>query len=186
MPATISELNSKPQIQISQSICSEPSFLTIGDSKNKNSSFPFNPINVIGLIDISVYYSLSCANPNNISRNGFTESVTHPSPNSFLLNKSNEIGNVYKILGFANEEVLKIADNIIRECLSQNKLDIKISRTGDDELLIYRESNGIFNNIIIDSEGDIEFMHIPKNRTLTYNENYLLAEINTNSLVAKL
>ena len=46
----------------------------------------------------------------------------------------------------------------------------KVSKTNDDELLIYKsDGDGGYVNIIIDSDGDIELMHIPLDRSETFN-----------------
>ena len=48
---------------------------------------------------------------------------------------------------------------------------MKVSKTGDGELLIYKsDGNGGFINIIVDDEGCIELMHIPDDRTKTTNK----------------
>ena len=50
-------------------------------------------------------------------------------------------------------------------------METKISKTGEGELLIYKkDSKGGFINLIIDSDGDIEIMHITSNRKETWNK----------------
>jgi len=83
---------------------------------------------------------------------------------------------MYDLLNFENDEVLKIGSKIIWECINQEKKDIQISRTGENELLIFRNVRGTFNNIIIDGDCDIEFMSIPPDRSSAYNIYYPLDE----------
>ncbi len=90
----------------------------------------------------------------------------------FLNQKIKEITLMYHSLRFENEAVLEICIDIITVCIQQDKIDIKISKTGENELLLYRENDSSFNNIIIDEDADIEFLHIPENRKNTYNEYY--------------
>lgn len=48
---------------------------------------------------------------------------------------------------------------------------MKVSKTGDGELLIYKEDgNGGYINLIIDDTGDIEIMHIPTDKSNTWNK----------------
>ena len=105
----------------------------------------------------------------------------------FLKEKLEELNKMYSVLGFKNKAILEIGSDIIQDCLKQDKLDIKVSRTGENELLFYREKGGTFNNIIIDQDCNIEFLHIPNNRSQTYNERLTFIEnIDTYKLVSKL
>src|SRR5688500_4622896 len=79
---------------------------------------------------------------------------------------------MYDILGYNNPLVIDIANDILTSCRNQNKFDVTISRTGDNEILIYRKENGEYKNIMIDESGDIEFLYIPVDRRNTYNEHY--------------
>jgi len=88
------------------------------------------------------------------------------------IEKIKEIQSIYQLVGFDNSEILVLAETIIKHCLSLAKTDLKISRTGENEILIYRQNNGAINNIIIDKDGDIEFMRIGKNRATSFNEYY--------------
>jgi hypothetical protein len=50
-------------------------------------------------------------------------------------------------------------------------METKISKTGDDELLIHKEDGkGGYINIVIDQDGDIEIMHIKADRSQTWNK----------------
>lgn len=122
-----------------------------------------------------------------ISRKGLSESFTQPSRNAFLKQNLDALNKMYSLLGFKKDAILEIGSDIIQDSLKQDKLDIKVSRTGDNELLIFRENSGAFNNILIDSDGDIEFIHIPIERENTYNQHFpFIDSINTFELVSKL
>lgn len=108
--------------------------------------------------------------------------------NAYFFNqKIKELNVMYQSLGFQNESVLEIGIDIVNNCISQNKTDIKISRTGENELLIFRERNGDFNNVIIDEDADIELLQIPVDRSNTTNEHYpFVYYTNIQELVSKL
>jgi hypothetical protein len=112
--------------------------------------------------------------------------VTQPFTTDLMVNKLNDLLKVYGILGFTNEVVLEISKDIIEEAFTQSKKGIKISYTGDGELLIYREENGEYRNIIIDNDGDVEYLNIPPNRQNTHNEHIQYMNVNPNDLAAKL
>jgi hypothetical protein len=47
----------------------------------------------------------------------------------------------------------------------------KVTKTSEGELLIYKKDDkGGFINIIVDSDGDIEIMHITSDRSQTWNK----------------
>lgn len=78
---------------------------------------------------------------------------------------------------------MKIVEAIINECDRQNK-KYTLSKTGDNEILIYTYIDGVYKNIIIDEDGDIEYLYIPKDRSKSYNE--YIKDINVVELVSKL
>jgi len=88
-----------------------------------------------------------------------------------------DLNRIYNQLGYSNNSVLSLATKIITNSVFEGKRDLKISHTGDNEILIFREINGEFNNIIIDDYGDIEFMKIAKNMQESYNEHYYSGEL---------
>ena len=87
-----------------------------------------------------------------------------------ILSKIAELAKLFKQLGYKNYEVFRIGEDIIKECVREGKGDIIISRTGENELLIYRKLEGGYRNIILDKDGDMEYLHIPEDRSETYNE----------------
>lgn len=100
--------------------------------------------------------------------------------------KFNQFESVYKELKFEKEAILDIAHDIIEHAILLGK-ELTISKTGDNEALIYTSSNGDFKNIIIDDEGNIEFLFISANRSDSYNEYFpFIGNINAQELAGKL
>lgn len=190
MPALISDVELKQRVEVSQSLSQEES--TLQTSKKGTAYFTvFNSrVSIPVINDNSIYLSSSDNEglvSNVTSRKGLTESVTQPSRNNFMKQKLDDLYHLYSKLGYENEAVLEIGSDIIKDSLTLKKLDIKISRTGENEILIFRESEGVFNNIIIDEDADIEFLHIPVNRADTFNEHYAFIDnLDTFNLASKL
>jgi hypothetical protein len=114
---------------------------------------------------------------------GFTVSST----DNIMPNKEKQVIDTFQYLKYTNSAVLEIAFDILTALNNQSKDDFIISHTGDNELLIYRNNNGEFRNIIIDNDGDIEYLCIPKIRRNTYNEHYpFVLGINADQLAGKL
>ena len=81
--------------------------------------------------------------------------------------------------------MIKVYNDLIEECKSQGK-NIILSKTGEGELLIYTKYDDVFNNLIIDEDGDVEFMQIPSNWRDTYNEYYYYPNLDYKKLVSML
>lgn len=64
------------------------------------------------------------------------------------------------LLDFEDNRPFMVAEKIINKLTT----DVKISRTGDNEILIFREHEKCFYNILIDEESDISFMFIGDKR----------------------
>ena len=64
------------------------------------------------------------------------------------------------LLDFEDNRPFMVAEKII------NRLDtdVKISRTGENEILIFREYEKCFYNILVDEDSDISFMFIGDKR----------------------
>jgi hypothetical protein len=190
MPALISEAELKPKVELTQSISQRESSLRTSDQRIVFYPVSSSKICIPGIYENSIYLTTPNREAqiyNFTSRRGLIESVTQPSRNNFIKQKLDDLYQLYNKLGYQNEVVLEIVSDIIKDSLIQKKLDIKISRTGENEILIFRESEGTFNNIIIDEDADIEFLHIPVNRSETYNEHYsFIDNFDTFALVSKL
>lgn len=96
-----------------------------------------------------------------------------------------DILHFYELTGINNENVICYALMIVSQAYILNKKDIIISRTGDNELLIYRNVDGEIRNIIIDKDCDIEFLVATKIRKDSYHELYQYDELN-NDIINKL
>lgn len=121
------------------------------------------------------------------SRKGLSESFSFPSRNSAMLQALNTLNEVFLDLNFTNKKVLDVAHDIIKDFLSKGQSDLNVSKTGDGEILLFTAYNDSYNNIIIDNDCDIEFMHIASNRAESYNEYFDFEEnFDTFSLAAKL
>ena len=105
---------------------------------------------------------------------------------SMTNNKETEVYEIYKLLKYNNSVVLEIAYDILKACREQYKNDIIVSRTGDNEILIYRNDNGEYRNIVIDEDCDIFYFCIPIDRRLSYNEFYPFMQVNANTIASKL
>lgn len=190
MPALISEVDLKPRVEVSQSLSQEATTFQTEKKGKPYFSISNRKFSIAAVNENSIYLTAvdneELVN-NKTSRKGLTESVTQPSRNNFMKQKLEDLYQLYAKLGYQNEAVLEIGSAIIKDSLAQSKLDIKISRTGENEILIFRETEGTFNNIIIDADADIEYLHIPVNRAETFNEHYsFIDNIDTFSLALKL
>lgn len=56
----------------------------------------------------------------------------------------------------------ELQDLILCEFTAQGKV-LHVSTTGEGEVLIYTEQNGDYRNIIIDEDGDIEYLYVDNN-----------------------
>lgn len=100
----------------------------------------------------------------------------------FEYEKLLSLDEMLKLLRFNdNNQIRTIAFNIFKECWKQNKTNIIVSRTSENELLIYTSSNeNDFKNILIDEDGDVSFLEIgSKTETKFFPSN----EINYKAIV---
>jgi hypothetical protein len=102
------------------------------------------------------------------------------------INKEDEAYRMYKYLKYTNSTVLKVIYDILEACRNQYKYDVVISRTGDNEILLYRNRNGEYRNIVIDEECDVFYFCIPVDRKQTYNEFHPYMQVDANALASKL
>ena len=77
-----------------------------------------------------------------------------------------------KFLGIDNFDVLETGILILRECYWQEKGDINVSKTGEGEILIYREREGRYSNLLIDNDADVQYMHIGTNPSEANNKEF--------------
>jgi hypothetical protein len=120
-----------------------------------------NPIVIENDSALSLY---SDKGVNTSSRNYLNESITFPSRNMFLMQKFNQIKNIYEELNFNNSDIIFTALNIIQSCIIKNVTDLNVSKTGEKELLLFRSKNGEFSNLLIDEDGDVSYIFIGKKK----------------------
>jgi hypothetical protein len=94
------------------------------------------------------------------TRVSLNESLTTPSAKSFLNSKLSDLDKVCKELNFDNIKSIVAAFKIINICISNKKFDISVSKSSEDEILIFSKKNNQFHNVLIDNDGDIQFILI--------------------------
>lgn len=94
------------------------------------------------------------------SRQNLNESITSPSRHSFIFNNFIKISQIYKELNFDNEKILSVSAELLQRCALVGKINLNISKTAQQEILIYTLKNSGFNNILIDEDGDISLLRI--------------------------
>lgn len=118
------------------------------------------------------------------------ESLTKPSRRSFFYNAFNKLNKIVSELKLNNEEreiMHLVGRNILNQLLLQNKRDAIVSKTGNNELLIYRITDDEYRNLIIDEEGDIELLIISKDQRKSDTKNYFLEDgLNYKDLIENL
>jgi hypothetical protein len=86
-----------------------------------------------------------------------------------------ELDEILKLTGITNDKAISLAKDFITKCVDYESLEydldkekdllnIEVSRSGENEILIYREHLKNFYNILIDEDGDICYLLIPKER----------------------
>lgn len=122
-----------------------------------NETIKVNPIAVETDNSISAHINKGI---NTSSRKYLNESITFPSRQALLNQHFLEIKSIYKELNFSDPQIALTAFNIIQLCVIKNILDIKIAKSSDNELLIYRKKNGAYSNLVFDEDGDISYLYI--------------------------
>lgn len=87
-----------------------------------------------------------------------------PEPNfNQLIDWLKQVVVVYKSVGFKDPSIISIACELIRHSIAQSKTEIIVTRSDDDEILIYRILENEYSNLLIDDEGDIKFIYVGSN-----------------------
>lgn len=90
----------------------------------------------------------------------------------------------YRLAELSDNTILQIGNDIITQACRVGKSDIKVSRTGDNEILFYRKhDNGDINNIILDKDCDITFLSTPNIRANSYRRFFDFININDELIV---
>ena len=83
-----------------------------------------------------------------------------------------QIDTISKELSF-NEQVKGDIEKFLTKLyLSNSFRNINISKSIENEFVIFLSSNGTYKNILIDEDGDIELLIIPSDKTKTYNKRF--------------
>jgi hypothetical protein len=120
------------------------------------------------------------------SRKTLNESITNPSRLSFVATKFSEVNRVYSELNFNNKEVYTISFNIIQELAKNKNFDVKISKSSENEILFYSESDGRFKNLLIDNDGDIQYIFVGKKIGEEKSQLFSADELKDYSVIASL
>ncbi|MDI1353873.1 MAG: hypothetical protein PSX36_03070 [bacterium] len=119
------------------------------------------------------------------SRQTLNESITAPSRHSFLLNSFIKVAQIYKELNLNNERILNTSIELLQSCAVLGKTNLNISKTSQEEILIYTSKNGNFNNVLIDEDGDISLLRVGDKKENKYTAFYSANEkIDFNSIVS--
>lgn len=84
------------------------------------------------------------------------------------------------LLNFDSDAPYKLAEIILDKVYELRDDEVVLSRTGDDEILIYREVAGCFYNILIDEDADLSFMFIGNIRNDSYT--YMTDDTSTDNI----
>lgn len=134
--------------------------------------------------------------PNTISTAGYliepdSQTLDYNSVETFSVVSGAKHFRVKSKIEMVNEMIEELNFDSIKQHIFQNISDIikinkiEVSKTGENELLIYKQlGRNTWLNVIIDEDGDIEIMRIPKNRRKIkskrfYNNNYSEKDIIT-------
>jgi hypothetical protein len=87
-----------------------------------------------------------------------------------------KIHEMVALLGFQTQMVHEIILPIA-QCLHEQQKAFTVSRSGEGELLLYTQAHEAIRNLLIDAEGDVEFLYIDqRNRQNSYHQLYFREE----------
>jgi prenyltransferase beta subunit len=98
---------------------------------------------------------------------------TQDQSNEIVLPKEIEeqLDKTFQELNYSTQIAKSLAALILKRLVVSGYNDLKISKTGEYEFLTYvKTTDGSFKNILIDEEGDIELIFLPKDRSKTWNK----------------
>lgn len=85
--------------------------------------------------------------------------------------------NIFSEFKFQNKSTFEVSVKILEELKKTDK-KFTISSTGEDEILFYTKEGGDFKNLIIDEDGDVEFLIIRQEREKSEGKLFLREELN--------
>lgn len=85
-------------------------------------------------------------------------------------------------LNFKSSEAYIYSQSLIHYLISNDCIDFEISKSSDENILIYRKTNdGRFKNIIIDDEGSVIYSYIASNPTNSVFKDYAIEYVGDES-----
>jgi hypothetical protein len=148
--------------------------------KSKSADAQEEKINLVPF-GIEDNVSLTDSNRNNLYFNSnispIHENLSNPTREEFLSAKLLDLSNVYCELKFDNPQGVISAFNILNICAQNKKFNISVSKSNENEILIYSQIGGVYNNLLIDNDGDIQYIKIGRklgeedSRVFPQNEN---------------
>lgn len=99
--------------------------------------------------------------------------------------KRNLIASISLELSFKDEVQGDIEKLLTKLYLTNVSKSIDISKSAENEFVIFITSNGTYKNILVDEDGDIELLIIPSDKTKTYNKRFYKEEgLNFSNIVS--
>lgn len=106
------------------------------------------------------------------SHSPFLSTITTEENFKLPEDKKTIIGTLSKELSFSDEVQSDIEKLLTKLYLTNSSKDINISKSIENEFVIFIASNGAYKNLLIDEDGDIELLIIPTDKTKTYNKRF--------------
>jgi len=86
---------------------------------------------------------------------------------------SEKLDKTFQELNYSSETAKDLATLIMKHLVAYGHNNFNISKTGEREFLTYiKTMNGSYKNLLIDEEGDIELIFLPREREKTWNKLY--------------
>lgn len=122
-----------------------------------------------GFFDKSLYDFLAALQQ---SHSPFLSTITTEENFKLSEDKKTLITTLSKELSFNDEVQSDIEKLLTKLYLTNSSKDINISKSIENEFVIFIASNGTYKNMLVDEDGDIELLIIPSDKTKTYNRRF--------------
>ncbi len=86
--------------------------------------------------------------------------------------KRSQIHAISNELSFRDEIKWDIEKLLTKLYLTNSSKEIHVSRSMENEFVVFLSLNGTYKNVLIDEDGDIELLIIPVDKTKTYNKRF--------------
>lgn len=129
-----------------------------------------------------------------VTQSGELTLITHfdysfeDSPNLFISEQMMKVKELFNKYEFENEVITNLIEALLLEAIKQEKYNVKITSTGDNQIVLFTESEeDNFRNLAIDEDGDISYMFFAKDKSQSERKMYYFEDgINTEEIVALL